>query len=797
MSIRELTPPDAVVEERPPGRRSSAWPAVRTVAAQELRRRWRQLVALGLLAGLTGAVLLAVAQLERRTSTVYQRLQETTGLDDARIPIPAGPAGAALAQLPEVRSSWPGSVTVSQLEGPGVVYVSIVSGPPRPPDLLAPLLVEGRLPADDRADEVLIGEPLARETGLRPGSELRLAMLTPEEIDAFDTGFGTPDGPRLSVRVAGIGRFPGWGTGLGFVVGTPAFAERYARFSPGGLLLVRLADEPGVQQRLDRGVADLVAARGITTSEAVGPVRPVYSRPGDPAVLATQRLLSTSLLVFLAVAGAGSLLTVVQAASRHASTTLDDQQVEAALGLTRGERRLARVLPAMPVALLAGTVAVAGGLASAGWTPLASLGPLEPRPGWTPNVAVLVGGGLAVAGALLLAVTLTAAPALHRAGTPVTTVARRLPLLWSRPAGVAGGTFALAGRTGRGGVPLRSAVIGVAVGIAGLISSLVFAAGAARLESSPATYGWSADVELVDAKEPDVARLVADPRVRDLDLVEQSSVRVGARDVPLLGRTVRKGDLPWSVVRGRLPTAPDEVAVGPHLARELDVTVGDVVRATDPSGRERALDVVGIAFTAPQGTDSLGTAMVATAATVTTLRGEPGYVSALVRAVPGAAPAVVDELGAAAEIALPSLPPELADLRDLGGLPVLLGLFYATVGAAALVHALAVGARRRRRDLAVLRAIGFTSTQVTRALVVAALTTVGLGLAIGVPLGVGVGRVVWSDVLVQVGAAAPAVVPVGTLLIVVATALGVAIGAALVIGMRARRLGPAEVLRSE
>jgi hypothetical protein len=767
------------------------------VARSEWRRRWRAILALGLLAGIAGAVLLAAAQLERRTATAYPRLQETTGLDDARLAIPPGPAGAQFAALPPVRSAWPGTLTVSQLDGPGVVYISIAAGPPRPPDLLQPIVLSGRLPADDRPDEILLGEEMARQTGVGVGAELPLKMLTTEEFEQFDTGFGEPDGPRLSVRVVGIGRFPGWGTGLGNVLGTPAFAERYAAYSPGGVLLLRLKDEPDARARLEAGVAGILDGQDVPISEAQGPPGPTYSRPGDPSVLATQALLSQSLRVFLGIAIVASLLTVLQATSRYAAQSVEEQRVEASLGMTRRERRLARLLPALPAAALAAVTAVAGGLASAGRLPLGSLAAYEPHPGWVPNVGLLIVGGVAVALAFLIAVALTAAPALRQVSAPAPRTVRGLPLLRRRAIGAAGGAFALSPGSGRSAAPIRSGVIGVVVGVAGLIASLVFGASADRLADSPDRYGWAADVVLIDAKDPDVARLGADPRVRDLDLVEESTVRVGEADVPVLGRTLRKGEPPWSTVRGRLPVAVDEVAVGPHLARRLDVTVGDVVPAITPAGTVRELTVVGVSFIAPQSQEPLGSSMVVTQQTLEGLRDAPGFVSALVRGTPGSAPALVDELGATAEIGTPALPVEVRNLRDLGSLPLLLGLFYAAVGAAALLHSLVVTSRRRTRDLGVLRALGFDSGQVLLTVVVMAGTMVGSGLLLAVPLGVGVGRVVWTDASAEIGAGAAAVVPLGQLAVVVVVALLLALAAAAVVGYRATRRTPAASLRAE
>lgn len=46
-------------------------------------RRWRTLIALGVLAGLAGGLTLAVVAGARRTSTVYERFRDATGRSDA------------------------------------------------------------------------------------------------------------------------------------------------------------------------------------------------------------------------------------------------------------------------------------------------------------------------------------------------------------------------------------------------------------------------------------------------------------------------------------------------------------------------------------------------------------------------------------------------------------------------------------------------------------------------------------------------------------------------------------------
>jgi hypothetical protein len=60
----------------------------------------------------------------------------------------------------------------------------------------------------------------------------------------------------------------------------------------------------------------------------------------------------------------------------------------------------------------------------------------------------------------------------------------------------------------------------------------------------------------------------------------------------------------------------------------------------------------------------------------------------------------------------PSVPPvQVQVIKDVAQLPLALSGFLAVLAAGAVGHALAVAVRRRRRELAVLRALGLTRIQ--------------------------------------------------------------------------------------
>lgn len=129
--------------------------ASRVLAWSEIRRRWPALLALALLAGLGGATVASTAALARRTDTVYDRLEASTGPADVQVMVNGGDAMASeIAALPAVRAAWNAQVGVAAV-GDDKTYLAVVGADERPPPgLLQPRAVEGRLPEPTSTDEI-------------------------------------------------------------------------------------------------------------------------------------------------------------------------------------------------------------------------------------------------------------------------------------------------------------------------------------------------------------------------------------------------------------------------------------------------------------------------------------------------------------------------------------------------------------------------------------------------------------------------------------------------------------------
>jgi ABC-type antimicrobial peptide transport system permease subunit len=129
--------------------------------------------------------------------------------------------------------------------------------------------------------------------------------------------------------------------------------------------------------------------------------------------------------------------------------------------------------------------------------------------------------------------------------------------------------------------------------------------------------------------------------------------------------------------------------------------------------------------------------------------------------------------------------------------PKLLAAVLSLLALATLAHLLIISIRGRRRDLAVLRTLGFTPRQVSATIAWQATTVIAISLAIGLPLGALGGRLAWMTFAHYLGADPVAHVPVLAMLAAIPVAILLTNLLALGPGLVAGRLRPAAVLRTE
>jgi putative ABC transport system permease protein len=142
-------------------------------------------------------------------------------------------------------------------------------------------------------------------------------------------------------------------------------------------------------------------------------------------------------------------------------------------------------------------------------------------------------------------------------------------------------------------------------------------------------------------------------------------------------------------------------------------------------------------------------------------------------------------------------PANVVSLADIAGLPILLSGLLALIALGTLAHMLVSSTRRRRRDLAVLKTLGFTRWQVQRAVAWQATTIVAIALLVGLPTGVACGRWAWRVFAAQLGVLPEPAIPLAAILIAIPGTLALANLIAAIPGRAAGRTQPATVLRTE
>jgi hypothetical protein len=350
-------------------------------------------------------------------------------------------------------------------------------------------------------------------------------------------------------------------------------------------------------------------------------------------------------------------------------------------------------------------------------------------------------------------------------------------------------------------LPVRSTVIGVGAALAVIVGALTFTSSLDRLENTPHRWGYGWDLLLDttgDGKDQLVQALMADRDVASVSVVETNFTYID-RDAPLgvrsYGLGTSSGTIGYALLSGLQPVGPDEVVVGPVVAKRLNLAVGDVTQvATCPCSGDPTtttmtqVRVVGVSLFPEDDdgnfNDSLGFSDVGFQRHV----GESATTQVAVKIAPGHnLSTVASDLGKRfpgqlSQFGFPAPPGEVTSLAGLRSFPRALSVLAALLALAALANMLVATRQRRRRELATLRSLGFTPQETRGSVIWQSVFVTAVAGAIGVALGVLGGAVVWLAATHGIGVATDARRPVAAiasstlLTIVVAIALGFLIG---------------------
>jgi FtsX-like permease family len=219
-------------------------------------------------------------------------------------------------------------------------------------------------------------------------------------------------------------------------------------------------------------------------------------------------------------------------------------------------------------------------------------------------------------------------------------------------------------------------------------------------------------------------------------------------------KAVRGDPITTPLLAGRLPEQPGEIVLGAQTLRSAGVALGGTVRVSLGNGPVTRLRVVGVAvFPSLEDSLTLGKGADLTIGALDRLipRGAqlPPYDHVFVRFRPGSGNAAFTSLASqvttAGPFAMdgPPSPAEVINFGQVNQLPLILGGSFGVLALLTITHLLITSVRRRRRDIAVLRAVGFSQRQVRAAVAWQSATLMAVSLAVGVPAGLIAGRQIW------------------------------------------------------
>ena len=795
------------------------------------RRRWRSLAVLALLIALATATVLTSIAGARRGESAWNRLwARTLPATVTVLPNQPGFDWARIAALPDVAALTRFPVTFG-FEAQGYSPESGVF--PLADDQMTrtierPVILAGRLFNPHRADEVVVTPKFAATSGKHVGDSLTLELASVRQADeGYDGSSGAPAGPRIRARITGVIRSP-WDVSddtpgsPGGIIPTPALFTRYRANimgSSGQIYINALI-------RLKGGEAAIPAFRAALARVTGRDDIDVWDNSvnfGDPIRRVTAYE-AACLLAFGLAALVAALFLIGQSVARHTSATAADLQVLQSVGLTRRQAIAAAAAGPFLAGLAGATLGVAGAIVASRWMPIGLASIAEPHPGIDVDWVVL-GPGWVIVPLLTLAGSAAAAAAALSAGRRRGPQRRSVVAAWAAAANfpvplVVGARFALEPGRGRSTVPVRSALVGAVVGVLGVLAAFTFSAGVSDAASHPARFGqtWQLTTFLgYNGQDFGPASRVLRAVAADRDVTGVDDARIGGAQsgqVSIESFTYAPvGGKRTAVVltAGRMPASPDEIVLAPTTAQEMHAKTGSVVRLTGGTPISKAVRVTGIGFVPPGPHNGYADGAWLTpagydrifagahygfkfhAATVSLRAGvdvlaAARRLDAVAAAIPG---------GKAFTFTPPDPIPEVQEIQDLELLPVALSAFLALLAVSAVGHALSIAVRRRRHELAVLRALGMTRQQARLVVTTQASLLAVIGLIFGVPLGIVLGQDIWRTVAGFTPLAYHPPVALLALLLIAPAALLAANALAAWPQRRAARLHAGQILRSE
>jgi hypothetical protein len=793
---------------------------------------------LALVVAAAGGAVIVVAQGALRTESAFPRLLQSDHAADVLIsPNGTGFGGyyAALARLPQVVAT----ATVREID----VGIPVKGAPPdaeiqaeiSPGDRYGVAMDRVKIlqghPFDIRDQRsVMVDSALAQREHLQPGGTLRLVGIPTDPQGNPDLVHVIPLSFRVSAivvfddQVVAANRFNAYPTALI----SPAFLETRQAKEVLGADGAAFRLHPDTKSAFVREAEALVprfpAAGGQVFVADLAAQEAVTERDIRPEAIALALFATFLALVALAI--------IVQLLSRLISMESLEHRVLRTLGMNTVQLAGLSLFSVITVVVAGAIIALGAAVAA---SPIMPIGPArlaEPSPGLEVNLGVLAIGFIAIVTLpvlLLLPVALRVAR--RSRGSTETAQADAIRRAHLGRAVTAEGPITaaigiqMAFTSGRGrmAVPTRSTVVGSVVALTAVIAALAFGASLNQLVDTPHFYGqnWDRELDLGfgSATAGELGPVVqTQPGVAAYAAGNYGQLSIGGITVPAIGLDALRGGGFLTLLAGRAPTTPRQVALGARTLLATHLHVGQWTPVTI-DGTTRTMQVVGEVVMASFSEGSFTATDLGSGAVVTAsaFKFAPGNGCAspatcfnfvLVRYRPktnvGVSAVHLETIAAAAGCPAPYCP-VVADQRPkdidnytrIRNTPAILAGLLAALGVATLTYALVTSVQRRRRDLAVLKTLGLRRSQISALVAWHASAVAAVAVLIGIPLGLLAGRWAWAVFADAVGVPADVVVPWLWIALAVPITLVVANLIALGPGWLAGRIKPATALRSE
>jgi hypothetical protein len=826
-----------------------------------IRRRWTSYLAITLLIGLVGGVAVGSLGAARRTQSSFNVFLASTIPSDLNVLLHGPNLTSDLARLPLVQHvaavqffllGFPaGSHGAPSITGPfvsgHVTTVGSLGAEYFRQDKLA--VTQGRMANPRKADEFVSTAAAEKLMGWHVGQAVPMYFYTPAQASLND--FGTAKVKptlRITEHLVGtvvlstevvldeVDRYPM------LMIFTPAITDPLVSASNNNMeYYLQLNHGASSVSAVEREIIRALPKGTPYTIHVTSYVTQQVNRSIEPEAIA--------LGVFGLIAALAALVIAGGLLARTLSNDHGDFGVLRALGASPGTVAAAGLLGTMGAVVAGSVLALVVGVALSPIGPIGPVRPVYPDGGigfdWTVLGVAFAFFVLALGGVAAFLAQRQSRRLIERKRLVTVPVGSRLASFLARAglalSAVVGVRFALESGRDRDAVPVRSALVGAALAVMIVVATLTFGSGLSTLISRPSLYGWNWNLALSGAYNvpPQSTSLLSrDPLVAAWSGDNFGPIQIDGVTVPALIAKTHAVVAP-SLLSGHEVDAANQVVLGAETMAELHKHLGDTVMASYGAPQDvpvyvppTPLVIVGTATLPAVGPtmslhSSMGTGAIISQGVETaamkkflqqpyaTLNG-PNIVFVRLRrgvsmAAGEASLAKIAGVGNKAFAAVPNgggggdnvellgvqYPAEIENYRSIGATPAVLALALAAGAVVALGLTLSASVRRRRRDLAMLRALGFTSRQL-RAVVAWQASVNGLvGVVVGVPIGILLGRWLWALFAHYIDAVPEPTVPVLSIVIVALVAMVLANVVAALPGRNAARTPTAQVLRGE